>query len=151
MKIFRELIKKKCGFYDLDEVNEMLEEQKQSFQNGKNGLIKVYEEKLDEVRINAEEDIKDLMEMIEQIKTKDKELLLKNTQEYTNKLECNEEYYTDIIKSQNERFNTRFSEMKSQLSVLKTRLMFLNHKGKNINYETIINEIDRLIKHSETI
>ena len=157
MELLKKLIKNKYNLYDLEELNDILEEQKKKSDNEKTtlnnankGLKLYYEEKLEEQRNIFLKDIDDLQNHIEELNRKAKDLLIEKEQ-LEQKLNCNDEYYADLIKSQNDMLNKRFNEANSQLSVLKTKLMFLKHKGKEINYNTILKEIDKLIEHSKII
>ena len=157
MELLRKLIKNKYNLYSLEELNDILDEQKKKSDNEKatlnnanKGLKLYYEEKLEEQRNAFLIDIDDLQNHIEELNRKAKDLLTEKEQ-LEQKLNCNDEYYADLIKSQNDMLNKRFNEANSQLSVLKTKLMFLKHKGKEINYNTILKEIDKLIEHSKII
>ena len=157
MELLRKLIKNKYNLYSLEELNDILDEQKKKSDNEKTtlnnankGLKLYYEGRLEEQRNAFIKDIEDLQNHIEELNRKAKDLLIEKEQ-LEQKLNCNDEYYADLIKSQNDMLNKRFNEANSQLSVLKTKLMFLKHKGKEINYNTILKEIDKLIEHSKII
>lgn len=157
MELLKKLIKNKYNLYSLEELNDILDEQKKKSDNEKTTLnnttkeLKLYyEEKLEEQRNAFIKDIEDLQNHIEELNRKAKDLLIKKEQ-LEQKLNCNDELNKKLLKDLNDMFNKRFNDANSQLGVLKTKLMFLKHKGKEINYNTILKEIDKLIEHSKMI
>ena len=82
MKLIKNYVKNKYNLYDLDELNELIEQQKSDTQRNIKLLKETYEEKIEKIK-----------------------------QQYETKLKCNEEFSKEILKKKNEEIKNELSKL----------------------------------------
>lgn len=144
-------LKNRLGLYDLGELLEILEEQKKSIEEKNKRNVKLlkdtYEEKIDElnkiIKYNNKNESnlnKTIVKLKNEISDMNK-ILNKEKEIFNNKIECNEKLLSDLLNQK----NNEIENIKHELTVLYTKLMFMKRKGK-FNYLSCLKEIERIIE-----
>ena len=144
-------LKNSLGLYDLGEHLEILEEQKKSIEekNKRNvQLLKdTYDEKISKlnkiIKYNNENESnlnKTIVKLKNEISDMNK-ILNKEKEIFNNKIECNEKLLSDLLNQK----NNEIENIKHELTILYTKLMFMEHKGK-FNYHRCLKEINNIIE-----
>lgn len=144
-------LKNSLGLYDLGELLEILEEQKKSIEEKNKRNVKLlkdtYEEKIDElnkiIKYNNKNESnlnKTIVKLKNEISDMNK-ILNKEKEIFNNKIECNEKLLSDLLNQK----NNEIENIKHDLTVLYTKLMFMKRKGK-FNYLSCLKEINNIIE-----
>ena len=110
-------------------------------------LKDTYEEKIDElnkiIKYNNKNESnlnKTIVKLKNEISDMNK-ILNKEKEIFNNKIECNEKLLSDLLNQK----NNEIENIKHELTVLYTKLMFMKRKGK-FNYLSCLKEIERIIE-----